>query len=208
MTKPVKKTKKTTIKKKPKLTAFQKFVARVERSNKSFKKASPAKKIVMVAKDVLDMLRLRRFAVTPGTYVEFNHNSASARASDTIEDVGALLKLPKLPACNVCAIGAGMVAATLRLDDVAFDPNFTHYLHFYSVGTTEYVDMESGMSQRALDVFTNALLRKMERAFEYNEYGYTMRGDKDRLRAIYQNLVKNKGKKFTHHDTGSAIWSQ
>jgi hypothetical protein len=119
-----------------------------------------------------------------------------------------LLKLPKLPACDVCAIGAGMVAATLRLDDVALDPNFRTTANFFSGGTTEYVNMEHGMSQRALDVFPNALLRNMERAFEHNEYGYTMIGDEDCLRAIYQNLVKNKGKKFTRHDTGSVIWSQ
>ena len=69
MTKPVKKDEEDNHEENPNFTAFQKFVARVERSNKSFKKASPAKKIVMAPQEMLDILRLRRFAVTPGTYV-------------------------------------------------------------------------------------------------------------------------------------------
>src|ERR1700729_3822837 len=94
-------------------TKFQKLVTSIERTNQSFKNAGQAKRIVMVATDVLAMLSLRRLSAVQGYYV-----TLPTGPHEGLRDVSEFLKLPKLPACTVCAIGAAMVAATVRLNNV------------------------------------------------------------------------------------------
>jgi hypothetical protein len=185
-----------------KQTKFQKLIARIERSNKAFSKAGPAEKIVMVASDILELLSLKRINATPGTYV------ALPEPPGEVNEVSDFLKLPRVPACDVCAIGAAMVAATIRLNRVKLVRDEYGQAMIDAVFTTGADDarMSSGMSRRALSVFPKELLREMEDAFESEHHGYEQFESRDRLRAIYKNLVKNKGRKFTTHDTGEIIW--
>jgi hypothetical protein len=56
------------------------------------------------------------------------------------------------------------------------------------------------MSARAREVFTNSLLELMEKAFEGGDFGYgKLNQGTSRLRAIYQNLIDNKGQRFTRY---------
>jgi len=172
------------------MNKFQKLVARIERSNKTFKNASPAKKIVMVAQDVLGLLDLKRISPIKGYYVDLYDDDRLSK----FKDLSEYLKLPRIPACRVCAIGAGMVAATIRLNNV---PASDTYIAFW--------DNENAMSNQTMSVFPIPLLRSMEGAFEHQFYGYEQNNE-GRLRAIYENLIENKGKKFTEYHTGKVVW--
>lgn len=190
-----------------KKTKFQKAVARIERSNKTFKRAGQATKIMMVAEDVLAMLDARRLNATEGTYVQLPPEPEKGKRCDDLSD---FLKLPRLPACDVCAIGAAMVASTIRLDHVPVERNEFTDIMKNDISFVEYVEengISGNMSKQALAVFPEPLLREMEEAFENQSYGYSMRGARARLRAIYANLIKNKGKKFTQaRDDNDVVW--
>jgi hypothetical protein len=184
-----------------KQTKFQKLIARIERSNKAFSKAGQAKKIVMVASDILELLSLKRINATPGTYVMLPEPPREAK------EVSDFLKLPRVPACDVCAVGAAMVTATIRLNRVQLvRDKYGQALTNVAFTSAYDAPMSRGMSRRALSVFPKELLREMEDAFESEHHGYEQPDNSARLRAIYKNLVKNKGKKFTTHDTGETIW--
>ena len=175
--------------------AFTKFVKQVEQSNKTFAKASREQKIVMVAKDVLQMLDLGRIKARHGEYFSVNRGKAA-----TYRQVQAstLLKLPELPACNVCAIGGAMVAATLRLNKAMLQDGEPAYWpgdpHMSRVYVGYYDNSADDMAARANEVFGTTMLRMMEEAFEYGDFGYgAARRGTVRLRAIYENIVKNGG---------------
>lgn len=193
----------------PTKTKFQQLVKRIEGSNKAFAKASKAQKIVIVAKDVLAILAARRIKAVTGTYVSLE--MIPRARLEGLKDMSELMKLPSLPACNVCAIGAAMFATTLRLDHVPIesyhdcdDLSFDNLSADYS--EADRLGLTTDMSNRARDIFPHDLLRRMEVAFEESEYGYNKTAASGRLKDIYTNLVENKGKKFTHRRTGAVVW--
>jgi hypothetical protein len=204
----------TTIKKKTdKKADFKKLVKSIERSNKTFQKADQAKKIMMVAKDVLALLDLKRIEAQHGYYVGMPNVSAAYEPNCQVSD---LLKMPDFPACSVCALGAGMIASTLRLNDVVVEgldrkcqTNYIEFVGYFDADNSiDHNSIDLGMSKRAIQVFSYFLLRYMELAFEDGEYEYdrVARG-KARLRAIYKNLVNNKGKHFTCYRSKANVWS-
>lgn len=197
---------------------FVELVSSIEKSNRAFKKASPSKKIVMVARDVIALIKLERLEVKHGVYVIMSGIDKFSPETQ-VQDI---IKMPTLPACQVCAIGGAMVAATLRLnqvqvgDIVAEHTSSIGVFFNYSSPDFQYDNAECGMSNRATDIFPHRLLREMEDAFERGYYGYDFFSyAKDRLIAIYQNLIDNEGKKFTEYrepnvdydDADNIIWS-
>jgi hypothetical protein len=186
-----------------KTAKFKTLVKGIERSNEKFAKGKPHERIVMVAKDVLAMLALGRLKAQTGTYVHVELEDTALLESVQEEgcQVSDLLKNPALPPCDVCAIGGVMVAATLRLNKVRFEPGSSDL----SDGFSE--DEKDTMSARAEDVFPAELLRIMEEAFEEGSFNYErLSSDSGRLRAIYTNLVENKGKCFTHYRGSEVVW--
>lgn len=183
------------------------LVRNIKRTNKTFQKASIDKRIVMVSKDVLSLLDIRRMKAKHGTYVRLRGNAMHKLKGDSYQ-MSDLLAMPNLPSCQVCAIGAGMVAATLRLNAVEVDAPKYGVCTAYDYGNKDEGELEKGMSDNARAAFPDELLRAMEQAFEGGSHGYynVAHGEK-RLRAIYQNLIDNKGKKFTAHDDPSYdVW--
>jgi hypothetical protein len=193
-------------------TKFQQLVKSIEGSNKKFEKASKAAKIVMVAKDVLAMLAARRIRAISGLYI--SQGGVPEESIVGLKDMSELLKLPVLPPCEVCAIGAAMFATTLRLDNVPITPDHFSSNHSTSAFYATEASAASGsglsaaMSQRARCVFPDYLLRCMEYVFEKRECGYTQKSDSSRLVAIYKNLVENKGNSFTNCKTGTLLWTE
>jgi len=188
---------------------FNDFVKSIENSNERFAKASSAQKIVMVAKDVLKLLALKRITSSRGSYVEtgfidealFKGSAAKRGKFSDIVSASELFKLPELPECTVCAIGGAMVAATMRLNDCDVNVSGNIVCDYYSYGNPV------GMSARADEVFGDELLREMESAFEQGTFEYhRLKSDSGRLKAIYENLVENKGKKFTFYKGVSEVW--
>jgi hypothetical protein len=189
--------------------AFTKLVKRIEKSNEVFKTADRATKILMVAKDVLALLKVGRIQAMHGAYIRMRvKQDATGQISDAMKD-------NSLPACRVCAIGAGMIGSTLRLNDVKINRNYLYATHSDSELEIQSIyksynscdPMESGMSDRAREMFPHDLLRNMETAFEQGRYDYSLVGmGEERLAAIYQNLVKNKGKQFTSYNNKEVIY--
>lgn len=187
------------------------LVKQIENSNEKFAKATPAQKIVMVAKDVIKLLDTGRAKATHGIYFELpRYEMADFTITKEIpKEIGIgrqlseVLKMPDLPACNVCAIGAGMLAATMRLNKVRVKDNLSY-------GLTETYNTSPGkdtMSSRVQGVFGNDLLREMEDAFEEGQHGYhRIKGAEARIRNIYQNLIDNKGKCFTHFRSKKVVY--
>ena len=106
-----------------------------------------------------------------------------------------------------------MVASTLRLNKVKVSCEVKDFglaadyrdpygrsidPHFSCLKTDREVSL------RTEQVFPSRLLRYMEQAFENMEYGYRGSPTK-RLHDIYQNLVKNKGKRFTWRDDNKTV---
>lgn len=189
---------------------FEKWKENVEKSNELFANATPAEKIVMVAKDVLQLCSLKYLIPKTGNYVLIGlpadlKGGDSYREKPLPEEMSTLLKEVELPYCQVCAIGGAMVATTIRLNKVPLNSSQSPccldddelYVGYSGVRS-------SGMSERAREVFPKELLSEMERAFETGDYGYGDAGKAaQRFEAIYQNLVENQGKKFTAY----ADWS-
>jgi hypothetical protein len=187
---------------------FTTFVKSVERSNTKFQQANRHQKIVMVSKDVLMMLELKRIKAQTGTYVEIPAAPGITLEKDdagflTYTDsndkcsVQDILKMPELPACTVCAIGGAMLGTTLRLNKVNADKLSAYHGISMWYGHDMLGTADTQASKRANSVFGTKLLRYMEEAFESNNYGYVRLSTHNRLIAIYQNLIDNKGKRFT-----------
>ncbi len=180
---------------------FRNLVDRINRTNDKFEEADADKKRLMVAKDVLRLLDAKAVAAIHNIYVELDQvpDKFTGRGGFQVSD---LFKSIKTPTCNVCAIGGAMVAATMRLNDVSTWCN--------SVLEDSFDEHEEGgMSARAVEVFGKDLLRRMETAFERGSFGYhRLKSANGRLRAIYQNLVDNRGARFTNYRGVSELWPE
>lgn len=179
---------------------FKALVTRIEKSNEKFAKATQDQRILMVAKDVLSLLDLERIKAQWGRYFSMDTSKLPEKMTSKKCEVSKLLKMPELPACNVCAIGGAMMASTLRLNKVKVDASYC-VEEVYNEGET------GTMSERAEDVFPAEMLKCMEDAFEGGDFGYArLVKVETRLRAIYQNLVDNKGKCFTHYRSQRVVY--
>ena len=187
-----------------KIVKFKAFVRSVERSNVKFAKATQDERIVMVARDVLALLGLGRIEAEHSVYVDTYLAEYRPPKAEGCQ-VSDLLKDPQMPTCQVCAIGGAMIAATLRLNRVPFEPDPSGDLSgVFNVNSEAEPDT---MAARASDVFPTELLRTMENAFEDGDFNYSaMHSSAGRLRAIYQNLIDNKGKRFTGYRRAEVAW--
>jgi hypothetical protein len=184
---------------------FKNLVKRIQRSNKKFEAATPAQKIVMVAQDVLALLDLNRIKAEQGIYVRVPQVEKVKVNEDGKCSMQDVFKMPDLPACHVCAIGSAQVAAVLRLNRVEAPADEVRDGKWYSYNSDTHYDSDDQISERAREVFPGLLLRDMERAFEHGSYDYyQVKTPKARLRAIYQNLIDNKGC-FTYYKDSQVI---
>lgn len=178
---------------------FKTLVKKIKRSNKVFNKATTDKRILMVAKDVIQLLNLDRIKATSNEYVVLK-----SKLLNKYRQVSDLLKMPEFPACKVCAIGGAMVASTMRLNDVNTIAGTIIGRDKIRFGFNTFDS--NGMQLNAMSIFPEHLLLSMEKAFENGDYGYLHKSKKARLRAIYQNLIDNKGKFFSNHNDGNVVW--
>ncbi len=162
----------------------------------------------MVARDVLALLDARRIRATHGEYFSLPMCKSIQMDSGAFETVSLkdVLEEPETPACNVCAIGASMYASTLRLNKVEAPVGIlrTGLSLFFRTPSSQDSTMSNGTSANAIRVFGLPLLCRMEDAFECGHYGYGgVRKGAPRLRAIYRNIIKNKGTRLTNFNSKS-----
>jgi hypothetical protein len=160
----------------------------IETKNRRFAKLSRREKRVAVAKDVLKQLDAGSLKASKGVYLALGRRGNVPLPQTAKELQAHLLRRP----CEACAIGAAF-ASTVRLGN-----HLTAGAHF-----PDKDDLDNA------GVFTNRQLDAMEMAYEQTTAlsGNWMRADSDRiaalyprsmprkarLRAIFQNIVRNNG---------------
>lgn len=166
-------------------------------SNRAFAKASPAKKRVMIAQDVLAALKARRLKARAGMYLVGD----LAGKKGELRDI-----LPTVPPCSVCAKGAIMLCTVMRRDRVKVNDVFGYYDHFDERTENRRSAFKGRKMSRLLGgVFSPSQLAMIENEFEGRHYdesdprapgplGYGLPETSGRrLVAIMENIVKNGG---------------
>lgn len=192
-----------TEKKKLRVPKFvQTWIKDVRKTNREFEAASPEKKRVMLARDVLRSLDQERIKAQTGHYVNgFESDSDSSRAefNEKLSSTGEADEIPlTIPMygedCTVCAKGALFVAKVDRLNGV-------------TVGDfVSYADLDP--SRFLLDYFSRRQLDLIEAAFERDRmsldpydsdakaaiaFGSGYVSHAQRMRAIMENVIENNG---------------
>jgi hypothetical protein len=156
-------------------------MTRTEKNNAKFDNMTPAEKRVAMAKDALKWIEAGALVPTKGVYVNtigldifhkangpdaFSEDGSRKQARDVV-----------LGACIVCAKGALLVAKAVRFNNVTVR------------------DLADYSDDQLTDYFTPVQIDFMELAFEnrLEPWFTTYRDDKDRLVAILQNVIRNKG---------------
>lgn len=165
--------------------AEQKLRREINRRNKLFAAADNAGKRVLIAKDVIEQLKLRRFKAQPGTWVNFgtalhekwdeaqhiNEHGTSA-LNVLSENVREKFLAKKMPSCSCCALGSMFMSCTLLNNQTT--------VHQLNIASSDLGDaIESPKSYEDDGVFSNGLikffsaaqLKLIEHAFE-GEGGY------------------------------------
>lgn len=168
---------------------------------KPFSRMSKAEKRVAIAKDVIKHIKAAKFKATKGTYLD---------AGDVYRSGEELQKIIlDAPTCKVCAIGAVFAADVIKRDNFILTDTCTKCI-------------DSDEMKAKTSYFSKDTLHTMEVAFEkkiitdgvcgegkYTAQGYRIsytelgkraiafgknyRKSQDRLMAIMQNIIKNKG---------------
>ena len=172
------------------------------------KKLTAAEKRVAIAEDTIKWLNSRAIKATPGTYFGAPAKGIKVKSHDDKLDV-ALKKTKE--ACKVCALGGLFYSMVRRFDKVTVGVgnidsrlNSDYFLGVDGFGVFEELEkyfphqqlaaIESAFEQR--DMFEYEDHAKMSDAEMVWSQDFT-RGAKtpaDRLRAIMNNIIENKGK--------------
>lgn len=189
--------------------ALQSAIAQRKKKNQVFERASREGRLVLIAKDVIGMFCARRIKVKfNNAYVEFPTKLSRDLVGSLTTDSDLANIVEQMPACTVCGIGGAMLAHLLIKDGVSlFQENRAVLLNIYGRDRV-LLDRNSATARSLRQDMPPTLLDCIEDAFEYGVYGYhKYKGAGGRFIAIYENLVENKGKKFTSPDHGNEVWS-
>ena len=168
----------------------------IKRRNRLFKKASAAQKRVLIAKDVLTQLKLRRIKAKTGRYINLSYEVESKFYG---EEFQPLFLQRKIPRCTACALGAIMISCT------AFNNNQKVGDPALGCNLGQMIKDGDLISNGSTDIFTLEQLSLIEQAFEQGageffgaapktvEFGRGYRTDSSRLKAIMENIIRNKG---------------
>lgn len=183
---------------------------RIKRAKKAFLRMSPAQKVVRIAKDVLEQIEAKWICPTRGTWVSrsgdirepiyFGKSGRLIGADKQLRDL-----LPRLEACNACAVGSLFLCTVARADALTIGD--------LSRGTSTPFVSFHGLSRPVRDYmlryFSVSQLRLIEIAFEGGGGAHGSTDDheraaaamftknessKKRLTVLMKNVIKNEGK--------------
>jgi len=141
-------------------------------TKEEFGAMTPEGQRVAIAKDVLELLESEKLIAECGTYLE-----TSRYAACTVEQGAETIRIGQ--PCTVCAVGA-WVLARHRMDG-------------------------AHLEETTLPTQDEDALNMMEAQFEafndHDEWYKAYPVDNDRLRAIYENIIRNNGT-FVAYDLG------
>lgn len=176
-----------------------------------FDLATKPQRRVMIAKDVIAQLNTKQLVAASGSYVALNDAAKNIDSDESVKSNYA-----KIKKCNVCALGACLMSATkfgniLSFEDIsATNMVDTHNDHpskrlFKKIFTPKQLLMvestfegdNSEQMRYAYDAFGATLSDKeSELCFSFFKRNFPRKrkfSDDFRLRAIMENIIKNKG---------------
>lgn len=162
-------------------------------------------KRIAVAKDVLKQIKARKYAVTAGTYCNIN-----ITCKDVGKDLQRVIKKQTEP-CEVCAIGSLFLSKINLFNNYVLDEETISKswigndidLNFDSLQenledlwtSREFKIMEMTFEGKDIDCMFDDSEGKDEKLIDATFAFYEKYSDpEDRLIAIMQNIIKNKGK--------------
>ncbi len=156
----------------------------IEQRNAAFAEKTPKEKAVLIAQDVIKMLRIKRIYAQTGDYFSSSLNKKGVGKNNAREEFLGLFSNNE--SCSCCALGAVMLSCTL------FANNETYSQFYREVGET------SGYFENGLhEIFSTEQLQLIERSFEgwwgYYYYSTKYNDSNERLEAIMQNIIDNNG---------------
>lgn len=188
--------------------------AQIKRNNLAFKKATKAEKKVMIAKDVLARLKTGQYKANTGNWASFHNvdNKFDEWLDNNPEEASLQKEIIKGETCECCALGGLLASCVAINNNYSVDDYLNGGLEPTFEGDINYGESDkTGLNK----LFTQKELREIEFCFESgngatsyhnihlkdeakreklllfsNKYDYYQ----DLLKAIMENIVKNKGK--------------
>lgn len=176
----------------------------IARRNRIFRKATAAKKRVLIAKDVLEQLEAGKIRATSGYFLRIQSFSDHVSNYDAVkkESLQATYLRGDIEQCDACADGALMLSCTL------FNNKYTTDAGFYMLDV--WINSKKSMKNKLNVIFSRSQLRLIENAFERGvgafqkfretpkakkaiQFGRSFSTSGNRLKAIMKNIVKNRG---------------
>ena len=179
---------------------------RIEKSNEKFNSMTKEQKKVQIAKDCIDRIMLEQLSAVEGSLVKFS-TIDKFQKHDEKTSVKTVLNTVDAPKCEVCAKGGLFLSYVGRTNE--FNVNDFSPLNPNHFGGSEH--------QKLLEIFSHRELAYIEYAFEDGQFLYydsvnncnieftvsernairefynLYPSNNDRLIAICQNIIKNKG---------------
>lgn len=175
----------------------------IARRNKVFKAATNAGKRILIAKDVISLIKSKKIKAISQIFYEAN-------PIDVLEGEGFQKAFidKKILNCQCCAQGAMMVSCTLFNNNYTVEESETFNGDFNDLGFKIKDDfkLKNGLNK----YFSKTQLALIEQAFENRKGAFTRcspkqamiinkfydknPNDKKRLLAIMKNIIDNKGK--------------
>ncbi len=161
----------------------------IARRNDLFALTTRAEKAVLIAGDVIKMLRMKALDPTPGSYFYTNELSFEdfEQKYGSIENGAREIifsLLENRENCGCCALGALMISCTL------FNNGDTYKEFLSQVGG------KACLKNKLDTIFSSQQLTLIEKAFEGWGHAFYVNGypnPSDRLEAIMQNIIENEG---------------
>lgn len=186
----------------------------IRRRNRLFKNKTAAQKRILIAKDVIEQIRAKRFTATEGIYIAIYNKNDEFFDGDESEKSAQKEILNNANRCECCAIGSVVASCILFNNEVDVESaNNMGFGDRYSSGfPAQHPFKKSGLSK----IFTVGQLMLMEAVFERHGVSdfcdnQNMSFDaahnlldrwerpkyntpKKRLIGIMENIIENEGK--------------
>jgi hypothetical protein len=156
-----------------------------EERNAAFRKLSRKERRTAIARDVVAQLDAGRYLAKARAYFKVRHGVAEKFDGD-VQRIGAARDV----SCSVCALGAGAVSRARLGDQVAVDEGES--LDAYEALRCAFSDVELYRMECAFELWT--MYDDAGRNDEPSSFGARFQSPRQRLRAIWQNVIDNGGK--------------
>lgn len=184
-----------------------KSVKKTVKKTKPVSRMTKAEKVVVIAQDVIRMINAKKFKVLD------SHGYINVRIPATVKADEQLQKhLSKLQDCEVCALGACMLAKVDKFDDCKVRDLFGTGSDISDNGVDSFGFEETNrdsITEQLRGIFDENQMSLIEDAFESSDYQYDLEeltysrayeifgsyyeDSSDRLKAIMKNIIDNNG---------------